>query len=78
MMNDNRRYLPRNPRNKEEPIKPSGGGDMLRDGYTIHRREPFERKEDPYRWSKARNASPNLKTDDDCLYDSIFDSYDKD
>lgn len=72
MMNDNRRYLSRNPRNTEEPIKPSGGGDVLRDGYTIHRRETFERNEQPYRWSKARNASPNLKTDEDCMFDSYL------
>lgn len=70
MMNDNRRYLSRHPRNTEEPIKPSGGEDVLRDGYTIHRRETFERREDPYRWSKNRAVSPNLKTDEDALFDS--------
>jgi len=72
MSTDNRRYRSRNPRNSEEPIKPSGGTDPLRDGYTILRRENFERNEQPYRWSKARNASPNLKTDDDCLFDSYM------
>lgn len=72
MSTDNRRYLSRSPRNTEEPIKPTGGSDPLRDGYTVHRREPFERKESPYRWSRDRSVSPNLKTDEDCIFDSYL------
>lgn len=72
MSTDNRRYKSRHPRNTEKPIKPTGGTDIMRDGYTVLRRETFERNEGPYRWSEERNVSPNLKDDDDCRFDSYM------
>jgi hypothetical protein len=72
MSEDKRRYVSRDPFVTVTPIAPTGGKNAAADGYTIRHRETFERKRDPYTWSKNLDVSPELKDEDEARFDSYL------
>lgn len=71
-MEDRRRYQSRHPRNTREPIAPTGGTNIAADGFSIRHRETFDRKTDPYPWSKNLDVSPGLKDENEASFDSYL------
>ena len=68
---DKRRYQARQSR-KDAPIAPTGGKNAAADGYSIRDRQPLERKDDLYPWSKNRDIAPGLRDEREAAFDSYL------